>query len=195
MQQYVENSVFFKYWRVIFTLLSNELCNPAIPKINACCLTLAISHFVPLSQPLFVPCLFEKSIEKASVERKAFNFRIIGVHSSLGKRVWKIWIDNYAKDGVSGEVWHLCSFDHKPLFTWIKANVNKFAILSHTVLKLGTQNLGSYLRLTCEHELDIVSNTKVSLAKDHYENYMKLRLFLACHLLRNRLFLFLRISK
>ena len=50
----------FKYWRVIFTLLSNKLCTPAILTVNACCLTLAISHFVLLSQPLFVPCLFEK---------------------------------------------------------------------------------------------------------------------------------------
>ena len=63
------------------------------------------------------------------------------------------------------------------------------------VLKLGTQNLGSYMRLTCEYELDILSNTKGSLAKNHGENYMKLRLFLARPLLRNHLFLFLRISK
>ena len=76
-----------------------------------------------------------------------------------------------------------------------KTNVNKFAILSHTVLKLGTQNLESYMRLTYEYELDILSNTKGSLAKDHGENYMKLRLFLARHHLSNRLILFLRILK
>ena len=70
-----------------------------------------------------------------------------------------------------------------------------FAILSHAVLKLGTQNLGSYMKLTCEYEVDILSNTKVSLAEDHGENYMKLRPFLARHLLRNCLFLLLRISK
>ena len=51
------------------------------------------------------------------------------------------------------------------------------------------------MRLTCEYELDILSNTKVSLAKGHGENYIKFRQFLAHHLLRNRLFLFLRISK
>ena len=51
------------------------------------------------------------------------------------------------------------------------------------------------MRLTCEYELDILSNTKVSLAKDHGENYMKLGPFLDNHLLRDRLFLFLRISK
>ena len=62
-------------------------------------------------------------------------------------------------------------------------------------LKLGTQNLGSYMRLTCEYDLDILSNTKGSLAKDHGENNMKLRLFLTRRLLRTRLFLFLRISK
>ena len=72
---------------------------------------------------------------------------------------------------------------------------NKFAILSHTVLKLDIRNVGSYMRLTCENQLDILSNTKVSLAKDHGENYMKLRLFMAHHLLCNHLFSFLRISK
>ena len=41
----------------------------------------------------------------------------------------------------------------------------KFAILNHTVLKIGIQNLGRYMRLTREYELDILSNTKVSLAK------------------------------
>ena len=51
------------------------------------------------------------------------------------------------------------------------------------------------MRLTCEYEFDILSNTKGSLAKDHGENYMKLRPFLSCHLLRNLLFLFLKILK
>ena len=32
-------------------------------------------------------------------------------------------------------------------------------------LKLGTQNLGSYMGLTCEYELDILSNTKGSLQR------------------------------
>ena len=62
-------------------------------------------------------------------------------------------------------------------------------------LKSGVQNLGSYMRLTCEYELDILSNTKGSLGKDHGENNMNLRPLLARHLLHNRLFLFLRISK
>ena len=44
------------------------------------------------------------------------------------------------------------------------------------------------MRLTCEYELDILSNTKVSLGKDHGENYMKLRQLLAHHLLRDRLY-------
>ena len=63
------------------------------------------------------------------------------------------------------------------------------------VIQLGTENLGSYMRLICENELDILSNTKGSLAKDHGENNMKLGPFLARHPLRNRLFLFLRMSK
>ena len=87
MQQYVENSVFFKYRRVIFTLLSNELCTQAILKINACCLTLAIAHFVLLSQPfLYLACL-KKSTEKESTEREAFNFKIVGMHSLLERSV------------------------------------------------------------------------------------------------------------
>ena len=51
------------------------------------------------------------------------------------------------------------------------------------------------MRQTCEYEFDILSNAKGSLAKDHGENYMELRPFLARHLLHNRLFLFLRILK
>ena len=43
------------------------------------------------------------------------------------------------------------------------------------------------MRLTCEYELDILSNTKVGHAKVHSENYMKLRPLLACHLLCNHL--------
>ena len=51
------------------------------------------------------------------------------------------------------------------------------------------------MRLTCEYELDILLKIKVNLAKDHGEIYMKLGQFLFHHLLRNNLFLFLRISK
>ena len=51
------------------------------------------------------------------------------------------------------------------------------------------------MRLTCEYELDILSNTKGSLEKDHGENYMMLRPFFSRHHLCNCLFLFLRILK
>ena len=50
-------------------------------------------------------------------------------------------------------------------------------------------------RLTFEYELDILSNTKVSLAKIHGENYMNFKLLLVCHLLCNNLLLFLRTLK
>ena len=46
------------------------------------------------------------------------------------------------------------------------------------------------MRLTCEYELDILLNIKVSLAKVQGENYMKLRPLLARHLLCNHLLLF-----
>ena len=42
----------------------------------------------------------------------------------------KVIKDDYAKDGGPGEVWLLCSFYREPLRTWIKTNVNKFAISS-----------------------------------------------------------------
>ena len=42
------------------------------------------------------------------------------------------------------------------------------------------------MRLACESELDILSTSKGSLVKDHGENYMKLRPFLARHPLYKR---------
>ena len=175
--QCVEKSVFFKYWRVIFALVSSDLCTPRILKINAWLLPSHILFYCPKF------CLYVVGVDSL-LER-----------SAISKCIWKIWIGDYAKDGGSEEVWLLCSFNHERLHTWIKTNVNKFVILSQTVLKLGIQNLGSYMRLTCEYELDILSNTKISLAKIHGENYMNFRLLLACHLLCNHLLLFLRTLK
>ena len=63
------------------TFLSTELCTLPILGIKSCCLTLVISCFILLSQPLFVLCLFEKSTEKASVQQKAFIFKIAEVPS------------------------------------------------------------------------------------------------------------------
>ena len=91
-------------------------------------------------------------------------------------------IDDYAKDGGLGEVWILCSFYHEPFRAWIKTNVNKFAIWSHTSFKLNKQALRSYLKLTCEYEFHILPNTKVSAAKDHGKNYMKVRPRLVRHI-------------
>ena len=99
-------------------------------------------------------------------------------------------IGHYAEDGGPGEVWFLCSFYHEPLRSWIKTNVNKFVILSHTALKLGTQSLRSCLKVTCEYELHILLNTLVvpqKIIMDHGENYLKVRPPLVRHLLRNRL--------
>ena len=53
--------------------------------------------------------------------------------------------------------------------------------------KLDEQALGSYSKLTCEYELHILPNRKVSTAKDHGKNYMKVRALMVRHLLRNRL--------
>ena len=60
------------------------------------------------------------------------------------------------------DVSHLCSFYHEPLYTWIKINVNTFAIWNNTTLKLAIQALRSYLKLTREYEFYIQPNTKES---------------------------------
>ena len=73
--------------------------------------------------------------------------------------------------------------------TWIKTIViNMFAISNHTALILDVRALRSYLKLICEYELDGLPNKKVSGAKDHGKNYIKIRMSPVCHLLRNRLF-------
>ena len=85
-------------------------------------------------------------------------------------------------------VWLLCSFYHESLRTWIKTIVNQFAILNQTALILAVHALRSYLKLICEYDLHSVPNKKVSGAKDHGKNYIKVRPPLVRHLLRNRLF-------
>ena len=57
----------------------------------------------------------------------------------------------------------------------------------YIALILNIQALGSYLRPTYEYELHTLPNTKVGTAKDHGENYMKVRPPLVRHLLPNRL--------
>ena len=49
------------------------------------------------------------------------------------------------------------------------------------------------LKLSCEYELHILLNTKVNAAKDHGQNYMKVRPPPVRHFLRNRL-LSIRLS-
>ena len=71
---------------------------------------------------------------------------------------------------------------------WIKTIVNKFAISNHTALILVVHALRSYLKLICEYELHSLPNKKVSGAKDHGKNYIKVRPLLVRHLLRNCLF-------
>ena len=65
--------------------------------------------------------------------------------------------------------------------------VNKFAISNHTGLILGVHALRSYLKLICEYELHSLPNKKVSGAKNHGKNCIKVRPPLVRHLLRNRL--------
>ena len=95
--------------------------------------------------------------------------------------------DDYVKDGGPGEVCLLRSFYHEYLRTWIKTIVNKFAISNHTALISGVHALQSYFKLICEYELHSLPSKKVSGAKDHGKNYIKVRPPLVRHLLRNRL--------
>ena len=61
-------------------------------------------------------------------------------------------------------------------------NVNKLTISNHVALKLAIEALKSYLKLTCQYQFHILLNEKVSAAKDHGKNYMKVRLPLVQHL-------------
>ena len=92
------------------------MCTPAILKINVCCLTLAISHFVLLSQSLFIVACLKKSGEKERVQRKAFIFQMAGVHSSFGRSV----------------KWYSCKSDlkagsHDPIFGSVFLNWHCFS--------------------------------------------------------------------
>ena len=54
-------------------------------------------------------------------------------------------------------------------------DVHKFAISSHTILKLGLQPLRSYFKIVYEYEFHILQNRTVGAEKDHGENYIKVR--------------------
>ena len=71
----------------------------------------------------------------------------------------------------------LCALGLKQLF-------NKFAISNHTALILGVHALRRYLKLICEYELHSLPNKKVSGAKGHGKNYIKVKPPLVRHLLR-----------
>ena len=81
----------------------------------------------------------------------------------------------------------MCSCYRESLHTWIKTIVNKFAISNHTPLILAMHALRSHFKLICEYELHSLPNKKVSGAKDHGKNYIKVRPPLVRHILRNRL--------
>ena len=63
--------------------------------------------------------------------------------------------------------------------------VNKLTTSNHTALKLRIHVLRSYLKVTCECDLHILPNRKVSAANDHGKNYIKVRPTLVRHLSRN----------
>ena len=72
-----------------------------------------------------------------------------------------VLMDDYVKDGGLGRsgssTMSLCA---------LKTNVNKFAISSHTALKLRKQTLKSNLKITCV-QLHSPPNKKVSASKVH----------------------------
>ena len=129
---------------------------------------------------IHVPVVIERLfIKLTSTIRYSWFFKLIhsqnnAVFLFCWPRVLQEWsyrIDDYAKDGWLVEAWHVCSFSHEPLRTWIKTNVNNWICLN----------------LTSEYELQILPNTKVTAVKDHGESYMKVRPPLVRHLLHNRL--------
>ena len=67
--------------RSLFYTPFKRTVHPTILKINDCCVTLAISHFLLL--PLFLPCLFEK----VPWEAQPFILKIARVFSSLERGV------------------------------------------------------------------------------------------------------------
>ena len=96
-------------------------------------------------------------------------------------------IDDHA---IKGEPWRsdfyvvfamsLCAFTLKTIF-------NKFAISNLTALILGVHTLRCYLKLNCEYELHSLANKKVSAAKDHSKNYIKVRPLLVHYILPHRI--------
>ena len=61
-------------------------------------------------------------------------------------------LDGYAKDGGPGEVYLHVVFTMSLCVLELKYNDNKFAIWSHTALKLRIQPMKRYLKLTYKYE-------------------------------------------
>ena len=60
-----------------------------------------------------------------------------------------------------GFIMSLCTFELKQ------------TLMDRMALKLRIHALRNYLKLTCEYELHILPNKKVSAAKGHGQNYIK----------------------
>ena len=88
-----------------------------------------------------------------------------------------MWFDFYVVFTMS-----LCALGLKQLLITLL-----FQII-HTALILGVHAVRSYLNLIREYELRSLPNKKVSGAKDHGKNHIKVRRSLVRHLLRNRLY-------
>ena len=84
-------NTFFKIAVPYITLLSSELWTQTIPKINACCLTLAATRFVLMPQPLFVRCLFKIVHLEGKHLRQVIIFEVSGNHSSLERSLKHLW--------------------------------------------------------------------------------------------------------
>ena len=95
--------------------------------------------------------------------------------------------DDYAKDGEPGRSDFYVVFTMSLCALGLKTIINKFAISNNTALTLGVHVLRSYLKVVCEYKLHSLPTKKVSGAKDHGKNYIKVRPLLVRHLLRNRL--------
>ena len=140
---------------------------------------LGLSGLTPRGQPWSLSqtppliCRLSRLLHSKGSYDRSFKFWMWLLFEKGSKRTilsvsqWRITL----KMADQGRSDFLCTFYREPLRTWIKTNVNKFAIWSHTTFKLDKQAVRSYLKLTCE--LHILPNTKVSAAKHHGKNCMK----------------------
>ena len=163
-------------WRILLTCKISNRSN------------LKLSWYYTFIFPLFFSCSTMTSYWCSFKWNEAWNQENGDVHVCDFE-------SRYLKNQLAHEgQWWLILLDFSCSFIWAELVLtpefpfNKFTVSDRTVLKLVTLALRICLKLSCEYELHTFSNTKVTVAKNHGENNMKVRLLLVRHLLRDSLF-------